>query len=332
MDRPHPFRIDATDENAVMIRGILSAADGYSLDSEDQGRWFFSLQTRISDYADAIARLAGEDAAAALPDAMQALEILRYMAADPGRSVPNALVSMLVPTPPPQLNPVIKDFLRDVRPIREEALLLVRAHATAAKGTGRPSLLDVGPVLRQLQSHLATRAVEGQPGEDDGGQLLKRLQARQSRAAERAWTDVTRAVQQVEQFIDPAEDLAATFKIVDRLVKEGHDQGQLPRADSQESYEMVREKVDTEAMETYRHLSKKIADGTGPGDLWDVLDDPLPQLDALGRYAAVTSELLSGLAARLAATPATGEVDTDALIEEFRNLAQLLDRASQGAQ
>ena len=34
VDRPHPFRITATDENAVMIRGILAAADGGSLDSE----------------------------------------------------------------------------------------------------------------------------------------------------------------------------------------------------------------------------------------------------------------------------------------------------------
>ena len=37
------------------------------------------------------------------------------------------------------------------------------------------------------------------------------------------------------------------------------------------------------------------------------------------------------MATSLEATPVTGEVDTDALIEEFRNLAQLLDRASQGA-
>jgi len=331
VDRPHPFRIGVNDENAVLIRGILAAADGNSLDSVDEGRWFFSIQTRISDYADAIARRAGGDTAAALPDAMRTLEILRYAAADPGRSVPDALVAMLAPAPPPQLNPVIKDFLRDVRPIREEALLLVRTHATAAKGTGRPSLLDVGPVLRQLQSQLATRAVEGQPREDAGGQLLKRLQARQSRAAERAWAIAAQAVQEVGQVIEPAEDLAATFKIVDRLVREGGQRGRLPRADSQESYDMARQGVDTEAMETYRRLSKKIDGETGPGDLWDVLEDPLPQLAALRRYAAMTSDLLSGMAARLEATPVTGEVDTDALIEEFRNLAQLLDQASQGA-
>jgi hypothetical protein len=332
LDRPHPFRIDVTDENAVLIRGILAAADGHGLDFVDEGRWFFSLQTRISDYADAIARRAGGDTAAALPDAMQALEILRYAATDPGQSVPRALVTMLSPAPPPQLNPVIKDFLRDVRPIREEALLVIRTHATAAKGTGRPSLLDVGPVLRQLQSHLSTRAVEGQPGEDAGGQLLKRLQARQSRAAERAWAIVAQAVQEVGQVIDPAEDLAATFKIVDRLVREGGQRGRLPRADSQESYDMARQGVDTEAMETYRYLSKKLTGEPGPGDLWDVLDDPLPQLDALRRYAVMTSDLLSGMTASLAAMPDTGEADTGSLIEEFRNLAQLLDQASQGAQ
>lgn len=331
VDRPHPFRIDVTDENAVLIRGILAAADGNSLDSVDEGRWFFSLETRISDYADTIARRAGDEGAAALSGAMQVLEILRYAAADPGQSVPKALVAMLAPAPPVQLNPVIRDFLRDVRPIREEALLLVRAHATAAKGSGRPSLLDVGPVLRQLQSQLSTRAVEGQPGEDAGGELLRRLAARQSRAAERAWAIVAKAVQEVGQVIDPAEDLAATFKIVDRLIREGGQRGRLPRADSQESYDMARQGVGTEAMETYRYLSKKLTGETGPGDLWDVLEDPLPRLVALRRYAVMTSDLLSGMVARLEAAPVTGEVDTDALIEEFRNLAQLLEQASQGA-
>jgi hypothetical protein len=330
VDRPYPFRIDATDENAVVIRGILAAVDGNSLDFEDQGRWFFNLQTRISDYADTMARLAGTYAAV-VPDAMQALEILRYAAADPGLSVPDALVAMLMPAPPLRLNPVIKDFLSDVRQIREEALLLVRAHATAAKGTGKPSLLDVGPVLKQLQSHLATRAVESQPGRDAGGQLLDRLWTRQLRAAEDAWALVARQLHEVGQVIHPAEDLAATFKIVDRLVKECGEQGRLPRADSRESYDIARHGVDTEAMETYRSLRKRIDNETRPGDLWDVLLDPLPQLEALRRYAAVTGDLLTGLAVSLQTTPITGEVDTDALIEEFRNLAQVLDQASQEA-
>ena len=287
-DHPHPFRITATDENAVMVRGILGAASGNSLDTEDQGRWFFTLQTRISDYADTIARLAAGDVATALPEAMHALEILRYTAADPGQAVPEALVAMLIPAPP-QPNAVTRKFLGEVRSIRDEALTVVRAHATAAKGTGKPSLLDVGPVLKQLRSRLGARSVEGEPG----GQLLKRLQIQQKQAAERGWASVSRVVRDVGQVLDPAEDLAATFKVVDRLIKEGQNRGRLPRSDSQESYDMARQGVGIEAMEIYRRLSKKIAAGTGPGDLWDVLGDPEPQLRALYLYATVTSDILS---------------------------------------
>jgi hypothetical protein len=189
----------------------------------------------------------------------------------------------------------------------------------------------VGPVLRLLQSRLAARSVEGQPGGGPGGQLLRRLQLQQAQAAERAWTAVGQAVRAVGQVIDPAEDLAATFKVVDRLVKEGGDRGRLPRSDSQESYDMARQGVGTEAMETYRRLSRKIAEGTGPGDLWDVLDDPQPQLSALHHYTTVTSDILSGMTTGLATVAGADEVDTDALIQEFRDLAELLDQASQGA-
>ena len=94
---------------------------------------------------------------------------------------------------------------------------------------------------------------------------------------------------------------------------------------------MARQEVSPDAMETYRRLSRKIAEGTGPGDLWDVLDDLQPQLTALHRYATVTSDILTGMTAILATASGTAEVDADALIQEFRALADLIDQASQGA-
>ncbi|MER5325500.1 ATP-binding protein [Streptosporangium roseum] len=331
VDSPNPFHIKATDENAVLIQGILAAASGSSLDSVDQGRWFFYLQTRISNYASQLAHLATADVAA-LPATVQALEVLRYAAADPGQTVSTALPTMLMPPSPQGQNPVVGKFLQEVRSVREEALTIVRDHATAAKGTGKPSLFDVGPILRHIQSHLKARSVESEvSGEDRGSQLLRQLQTRQSRAAAQVWNDVARSVQNVRRFLDPAEDLGATFRVVDLLVRECHARGRLPRADSQERYEEVRNQVGAEAMETYRRLSTKIASEIGPGDLWDVLDDPLPQLTALGHFAQVTSELLASLERNLTATPVTEAVDTDALIREFRNLATLLDRASQEA-
>ena len=86
---------------------------------------------------------------------------------------------------------------------------------------------------------------------------------------------------------------------------------------------MARQEVDTEAMETYRRLSKKIADETGPGDLWDVLDDPAA---ATGRAAPLRHRDQRHPVAAWPPTwrprPVPDEVDTDALIEEFRDLAR----------
>ena len=327
VDRPNPFRIDATDENAILLRGILAVTDGISIDAIDQGTWFFHLQTRISDYANTVARLARADAVTSLPAAVQTLAVLRYAATDPGQTVRDALAAMLMPVPPQRQNPVVRDFLMDARPIRDEALAIFRDHATAAKGAGKPSLLDVGPIYQIIRSHLRTRSVDGPSGgDDDGAPLLRRLQTRQSWAFARVWADVTRAVEEVARFLDPAEDLAATLKIVDRLVKDGHARGKLPRADSQAVYDEARDKVGVDMMEVYRRLSKKVADKAGPGDLWIVFDDPLPELNLLGHYAAVADDLLSGLAATLAETPGGGEVaDTEAVIAEFRKLADVLD-------
>ncbi|MEV4288473.1 ATP-binding protein [Nonomuraea bangladeshensis] len=327
-----PFRIDATDDNAVLIQGILAAIDGSSLDSVDQARWFFYLQTRISAYASKLAHLASVEAVA-LPSAVQALEVMRNAATDPGQTVATALPAMLMPLSPPGQHPAIEKFLKEVRSVREEALVTVRAHATAAKGAGKPSLFDVGPLLQQIQTNLKARSVQTETAaEDRGSQLLRQLQTQQSRAAKQAWNDVARGIQDVGRFLDPTEDLSATLRVVDRLVKECHARGRLPRADSKEQYETLRNRVGAEAMESYRRLSRKVASDVGPGDLWDILNDPMPQLTALGRFAQVTNELLSNLEQSLTATQISGAVDTDALIRELRDLATLLDKASQEVQ
>jgi hypothetical protein len=327
------LRIERTDENAILMRGILEVVRGGVLDSVDGGAWFFRLQTKISQFADAVAGLATDDAMASLSGAVQALAVLRNGASDPGATVRDALPAMLISTPPAHSNRTLLDFLREVRPFRDEALTIVRDRATMAKGSGKPSLLDVGPSYQLIRSRLKTRSLEGDIDTDDGvGRVFRGIKTKQSRAAATAWSDVTRAVQNVNRFLDPEEDLPAALKIVDRLVSDAHTKGMLPRADSRTEYEEAREKVEPEMMEVYRRFSGKVIGNVGPDDLWDVLADPLPQLWVLGRYAAVTSELLSSLEATLTeTTDGKGFADTEALIKEFRGLADLLDIvASQG--
>jgi hypothetical protein len=319
VEPPKPFPISATDENAALIRGVLAAANGGSLDLS-AGEWFFSLQTRINDYASVLAGLATAGAGTALPPAVQALTVLRHTSAEPGHTVRDALTPMLAPVPPQPLNRAVGDFLRDVRPVRDEALTALRDYATAAKGTGKPSLLDAGLLYGDIRSHLSDRSVTGPPGSLSG-----RLQVMQSRTFTRAWADVAAAVGAAKSLIDPGEDLTTTVAIVDRLVNAAHPKGKLPRADFLAMYREARERLGPDTMEVYRQLSKKTTGKTGPEDLWDICADPLPTLQALTRYAAVTNELLDGMASTLTPTPGGAPFDTGALIKEFRDLADLLD-------
>ena len=60
----------------------------------------------------------------------------------------------------------------------------------------------------------------------------------------------------------------------------------------------------------------------------NILDDPEPQLRALHHYATVTSDILSRMSAGLTTGSGPDGVDADALIQEFRGLADLLEKAS----
>jgi hypothetical protein len=325
--RSAELRIDATDENAILIRGILGLLRGGSLDSVDQGRWFFRLQTKVSRFAEALAGLAANDAAASLASAVQVLTVLRYAASNPGVTVRDALPASLMLVSPVRPNLIVSEFLKDVRSARDEALTVLRDHATAAKGAGKPSLLDVGPIYQEIRTHLKARCVEGEfDGDNQSARPLKTLQTKQLRTFTRVWADVTKAVEDVARFVSPDEDLTATLKVVDRLVSDGHARGMLPRADSRAIYEDARANVDVEIFDLYRRLSRKVAGSGGPGDLWDVLEDPLPILATLGQYAVVTNELLSGLETNLINSDESEEAGTtDALIEEFRGLSDVLD-------
>jgi hypothetical protein len=317
VERPNPFRIDATDDNAALIRGILAAVGGSSLD-QNGGEWFFGLQSRIGGYASVLASLGTAGAETVLPSAVQVLAVLRHASANPGQTVQGALTPMLAPIYPQPVNRFVGDFLREIRPIREEALTALRDYATAAKGAGKPSLLDTGLLYGEIRSHLSSRSVTGPPST-----LLGRLHVMQSRAFTRAWGSVATAVAATERLISPGEDLAVTIATFDNLVSKA--KGRLPRADSPEMYREARDRVDPSAMERYRQLNQRMAEQTGPWDLWDICPDPLPQLEALTRYAAVVNELLNGIASELPLAPDVGSIDTGAVIQVFRELADMLD-------
>ncbi|KOX17972.1 hypothetical protein ADK67_37400 [Saccharothrix sp. NRRL B-16348] len=318
----NPFRIEVNDENALMLRGVLEASKGAPLDAVDGGTWFFSLQARIARYADSIARLARSKSAAELSTAVRALTVLRNAAPTPGTTVGQALPAMLAQ--PVCTNAAAQSFLRETRSARDRALTVLRNHATTAKGGGKPSLVDVGLVYPEIQACLKVRSFDSREIGDDG-EMLQNLQVKLERATKRAWTELRETIAALERLIDPGEDLAATMRMVQRLVDQSHDSGKLPSRNTQAVYNAAAEKVKPAMMTLYRKLAKVVA-SPGTEDLWEVRDDPMPKLQALHHYADVTNKVLFGLEASLTESGAGGAaVDTEELIGSLRGLADAMD-------
>lgn len=320
----YPFRIDVTDENALMLRGVFEASKGAPLDAVDGGAWFFPLQARIARYADGVARLArAKSRAADLSTAIRMLTVLRNAAPQPGGTVRQALPAMLA-TQTTCTNAAAQSFLRDARTARENALVTLRNHATTAKGGGKPSLIDISLVHADIQACLKVRSFERQAIGDDH-ESLQNLQGKLERWTRKAWAEITEVVVALGRLMDPEEDLAATMRVVERLVVQSHDSGKLQGPNALAAYKDVAEKVKPAMVTLYRRLAKVVA-SPGSEDLWEVRDDPMPRLQALHRYAEVTNKVLSGLEASLAESGADdAAVDTEELVGLFRGLADAMD-------
>jgi hypothetical protein len=329
LDPKNPFRIKVTDENALMLRGVFKASQGEPLNAVDGGAWFFPLQARIARYADSIARLARNRAKAEVSEAVRVLTVLRNAAVEPGNTVRQALHAMLGPTLPSPLNPAVQSFLKESRSVRDNALVALRNHATAAKssakGSGKPSVIDIGALYAEVLAHLKKRSFDDLvPG--DGHDALQSLQIRLERASRKTWAEVAEVVRELERFLEPQEDLATTMSIVGQLIERSHAEGKLPYPQAKNEYDSAAEKIEPAVMGLYRRLAKKVAGSPGPGDLWEVREDPTPRLRALSDYAKVTNKLLAGLESSLAGPDVDAvTIDADGLTEQFRGLADALD-------
>jgi hypothetical protein len=326
------FPIRRNDENAVLLRGILAADDPTGLvDSVDHGRWYFDFQRRVHDFAQAIASAAQDPAQTKLPAALRVVSTLRYMSASPGHTVADALPAMLRPVPPENANPCVANLFKDTKSVREEALMVIRDSLTTAKGTGAPSILDVGPVLSDIRSILKNREITEIPsGDDDAARVLRTVSTKQLTAARKARTEATSLVSEVGKSLNVTEDLNATFDTVDKLVEQGHNKGELPLEDSRTRYQELRNKVSADAMSLYSRLYSLLQQDSSSGALWDMLADPRPTMTALAQYATFTKTLIGQMEIRFNDNPQPSDIgDAQELIDELKNLAGTLDLLSE---
>ncbi|MGW5054359.1 AAA family ATPase [Actinokineospora sp. NPDC004072] len=321
-----PFSIAVTDENALILRGINAAAEGRPLDVVDQGAWYFAIRSKISRYADRIVEAGRVADTADLTRAASLLTIFRNAMPTPGATVREALPALFGEPPVAGAAQAAQSFLRASAGAREQALLTIRDHATAAKGTGSLSIFDIGPLHKAIRATLATRSFTAY-SDSTADESLRSLQSRLDQAATRVWTEIGRLMARIDGLIDPDEDLPTAMKSVGQLLEQCRAAGRLPSRDSYERYESLAVKITPSVVALYRKLRATIHRSAGRGELWDVIADPTPDLQPLLAYAEEADRLLSGLESATAAHGHQAEAaDVDGLVTEFRGLADALDQ------
>ncbi|MEV6638466.1 ATP-binding protein [Amycolatopsis sp. NPDC051371] len=322
----NPFEIKVSDQNALMLRGIVAASTGLPLDEIDGGRWYFDLHTRIAEYVDKIARLGRANDDPALRDAATILTVLRNISDEPGTTVADALPSMLIPeVGPGPTSAAVRQFAKDSKKTHVNALITIRDHATAAKGKGAPSLMDTGLIYAHITRSLKIGdfSTTGHDADSDTRQFL---QVRLERASNRAWGEIAKVVDELKTRISPDDDWESTRAVIDQLVEVGHAAGKLPYSQSKEQHDLAVSRLQSDGMTIYRKLAKKLSDGVGPADLWQIRNDPLPALQALNHYTGVVDQMLKAIEQDVPAGAGTSTaIETEKLVVEFRELAQVLD-------
>jgi len=320
------FRIGRTVEEAILIRGILAAQDGGGrLDLMDRGRWALHLNTRIASFA---AEISAESSSKSreIADAVQILTLLRQANPEPGSDPTSALPLLLLPRAADDCSQALREFMNATRGVRDEALTLIRDQATAAKGRGKPSVLDVAQLRPLIQRSLGQLDLANEKDSTAPSPLMEAIISKQTQASRALGAQVSAPLGRLSTLLDPEDDLAAAAAPIDKLVRDAHINGLLPHADTLTRYELARDGLDQSAIALYPQLRAAAERGMPSSALWLGRKDVVSILAGLEEYVAVVTQVMNHLEAAAGQSQVNYE-ETDAVrvIAALRSLADQLD-------
>jgi hypothetical protein len=323
---PVSMKFGVDDANAVTFHGIIAASNGQDLDAVGNGQWFLDLLPRVSRFATELAKAGSRDREPIVKAASRVLMILRHESPVPGKTVRDAIPQMLRPDSGAarSASPDLAQFRRNVKSARQEALLALRDRVTAARGGGKPVLLDAGTCFPALRAALNERVLPESLGRSVEIPQLAAVRTSQERAAQEIGGSIAATVRRLSAVIPPDEDLATAMQLVQDLVNEAQTQVPMPVSDFRTRLLDTARAVSVSSMDSYRRLRRRPA--MGPEDLWDLLDDPRPQLETLLAFAELAEQLFASVQSGLASNPTGSEsLDVDAVVQEVRSLADVMD-------
>jgi len=320
------FVIERKDENAILVRGILAVGDrGGRLNIVDGGRWALVLNARIAAFADLLASRGALDLNAS-PEVVQVLSLLRQSGPEPGLTPVTALPALLRSSPSGDCSAALRDFITVTRGVRDEALQIVRDQATASKGKGKPSVLDVAQILPALKASMGLKDFTHIGGDIGSTPLIEAVAAKQAQASRALGAQVASVLEALALLLDPDEDLANALTPIGNLIKNANSHGLLPNADTLTRYEEVKMGLDESAISVYRDMATAYAEGMPSDSLWLGRKDVLPILNRLYQYVALVSLVMNNLEARAVASAVDhGETDAVRVISALRSLSDEFD-------
>jgi hypothetical protein len=202
----------------------------------------------------------------------------------------------------------------------------LRDRCAQSKGGGAPSVLDAGPLLKELKRAAAIIDLNGAaPGSDSLTREIETISQKQERVARAIWGEVAALTQRISAVVAPTEDLVAAMAVVDKLVDAAHTRGQLPAHDDRSTYMGLRNSVESVDIARWKRLAATLLDSEKPRTLWEVMDDPTPALQRVSAYVADADRLVRHIEASFSTVSANAAGGRQPLEAALRSLADALD-------
>lgn len=199
-----------------------------------------------------------------------------------------------------------------------------------AKGDGASSFLDAatiaGPIDRSAKlHHLGT--LQGSEGLVDS---QRRLSEQQDVTAKKVWAEVDAFLERLSPQLATGVSWERLRKDVDAAVEQAHTAALLPVADARDELAALADAVPADAVTIMANLRRKAE--PSKRELWDLVPDPVPTLEALTRFCERAGRLLDAVEATLDAEQDRQEsgIGIGTAVVGFRELADAIERTIEG--
>ncbi|GAA2666297.1 hypothetical protein [Actinoplanes palleronii] len=321
------FDFGSDDDAAVILTGIIAVVDGKEISSSHRGQWFLDLLPKLDRFAAELAAAGRQGRERVIAESASALMTLRNESPAPGSTVREALPQMLRPKArmlAEASNTDLTAFLKSVKIARRDALLALRNQVVASKGRGAPVLFDVASCYKYFRADIDSKVLTIRSSESTLPALAD-VVANQNRAAQRIGESLLGIVGKVRDLLPPEEDVTTVARLVIDLANEAQAHGVLGTADARDRIVDASRAIDSKCMIDYRRFAKTEAD-VRPEDVWDLIDDPRPRLQALLIFATLIDRMFVNVETYLAGRVDDSEgVDLMSAAQELRALADSVD-------